>query len=519
VTAVDLATASVLYRYAEKASVEQRLVTHDTLKRFALLLRKFERGLGELAKEDYWRNYLSPLRRYRFERCAAPLPFNHLGAHHAELFKELRHKLKHCEQIYPRYAESAHRLLGDAEVLTLLEQNPLLDRVRTLDLYDKRKRSALLLKEPRLVLQVERNLAATADLCHLVVVTVPQLRTGQLFDQIIVIGPMRWFRDHDYVFTSPRAPSFQIVRYGFLGDSWEPRPVFTGKGARVRRPSDVAASRYEAAPETEVVDALEMLPMIDWSDLSAKAARLVQMGGEQELVEGYLFLLEGDQAVFLDSSESSSALIVDVQGGAAEEAVRRVQVSKLEVEMFLILRTSGGGDYIVPLADQILGQRAVSARQIQTHWKGLLRRAVMSKGMAYSVRTLLHLGAKNANEVNVRNWISAKTIRSRHLEDFNAIMSFVELDEKAQDYWQNAKAIGRAHQMAGQRIRKLLLEKVKQADLGRLEQLGHMSFELPELQGSGMAAFRIKGRGEGILEIPLSQIGRVFDPEGDLWHR
>ena len=41
--------------------------------------------------------------------------------------------------------------------------------------------------------------------------------------------------------------------------------------------------------------------------------------------------------------------------------VRRTPVDELEPGMYLLLRTAGGGDYIAPLADRLMGQRAAEA--------------------------------------------------------------------------------------------------------------------------------------------------------------
>ncbi len=97
-------------------------------------------------------------------------------------------------------------------------------------------------------------------------------------------------------------------------------------------------------------------------------------------------------------------------------------------------------------------------------------------------------------------------------------MRLVDIDEKAKLYWSNARKLGNAHQRAGQRIRKLLLEKVRQADLGRLEGLGYMAFELPELQGGSIAAYRIKGVDSSPVEVPFSQLSKVFGTETGTWH-
>ena len=511
-----------MYRNACEGRVVQHRAEHSTLGAFVLALRQLERGLGEAAQHDFWRTFLAPLKRYRFERCAAPLPFNHAGAAYAERFGQLRHGLRHCDQLYPRYAEPARQLLGDAEVLTFLDQNPLAEAVRTLNTYSNDKRTALLLKEPRFVTEVEALLATRYDLRHLTVVTPPQLKTDVLFDTLVVIGPMRWYRDHEYVFTAPRAPILHVVRYGFLGDGWEAKPVFTGNGARaVSQPPPTDQPRSERTATANVIEnmieAEEVLPTLDWRQFADRAAGWARSSDPHDLVPARLCLLEGEHAVFLDAADGGSVLTLDLGEGREGEGVRRVKVSDLEPEMFVVLRTAGGGDYVRPLADKLLGGQADALREGQDRWKKLLRNALERRGTTAVSHSLRTYGAKTASEMNVRNWASARTIRPRHAEDFAAVMQLVGLGDDRKRYWSNAQKLGSAHQRAGQHIRKLLLEKVSRTDLGRLEQLGSLSFELPESQGGSMTAFRVQRVEDAPLDIPFSQLGKVFTEEALAW--
>lgn len=375
-----LVVATALYSNAQKVRIEQRLTGHDTLKSFVLSLRQ----LGQAAEDEFWRSFLSPLKRYRFERCAAPLPFNYSGDTYAALFKALRSNLRHCHKLYPQHAEFAFRLVGDAEVLTFLGENPLIEQVRALKTDGERRGTALLLKEPRFVADVETFFAANYDLRHIAVVTPPQLRTDRLFDTLVVIGPMRWYGECEYVFTAPRAHVIHVIKYTFLGDGWEAKPVFTGKGARTSQQPNLAPiqERIDEAPEADIIDAEKVLPTIDWGGLTVRAVRWARSSDTYDLVPARLCLLETEQAVFLDASESSSALTIDVHSSGTDEVIRRVKTSDLEPETFLILRTSGGGNYIRPLADKILGQSAASMRQAQADWKKLLRDMVERRGIA-----------------------------------------------------------------------------------------------------------------------------------------
>ena len=72
-----LGDIDALYECSEHLVVVPYQIKHDPFRRFSMRLRRFEQVLGEAAEDEYWRDFLRKLRRYRFELSAAPLPFNH----------------------------------------------------------------------------------------------------------------------------------------------------------------------------------------------------------------------------------------------------------------------------------------------------------------------------------------------------------------------------------------------------------------------------------------------------------
>ncbi len=499
---MNLATASELYRYADSFHLESHSVAHAELKTFSLNLKTFERRLAEARQNEYWQTRLRPLKRYRFRLCAAPLPFDEPDTYYSHLFERLYNELNKCEYVYPQYAEEARSLVKEAQALTRLPENPLLEAVRKLDLPHK---AALLVKESRFVEPLEILLSKQLHLRHLKVVTSSQLRGDPQFDQLVATGPMRWFPD--YVFTAPRAKQLHLVRYGFLGDGWQPRAGFL-------RQKNAPAPRLSIPVPTEAqeIAADELVPVVDWDAISNHVVRQAQ-AENQEVVEARLCVLDDDRAVFLE--DAASELVIDPEH---DELVRRVKVARLEPGLFLIVRERGRGDYIVPFADRILGERARAARQAQSHWKGQLRKAVTNKGMTNVVQGLGRMGARTASQQNIRNWMSAseRKIRPRYFEDFGAMMKYLDLFDETEDYWQKARNINKAHHKAGIRMKKLLLNEVEKVDLHRLEQRGYQSFAFEEYK-TRLDAFRIVKISPEKVQVPLAQIGELLELGDDAW--
>src|SRR5208282_3171500 len=98
-------------------------------------------------------------------------------------------------------------------------------------------------------------------------------------------------------------------------------------------------------------------------------------------VPARLFALHGGYAVFLEEHQGSTCMVLDLAEDERSR-VKRLATSDVEPDMFVLLRTEGGGDYVVPVADRILGQRAEQCRLAQQHWKLRLKTAVETYGLA-----------------------------------------------------------------------------------------------------------------------------------------
>ena len=185
--------------------------------------------------------------------------------------------------------------------------------------------------------------------------------------------------------------------------------------------------------------------------------------------------------------------------------------------MFLLVRTGGGGEYIALLADRILGEHSARAREVQIDWKDRLRRKVRKDGLHQVVRDLKNYGSRRAIHVNVRNWMSYKSIKTEDQRDFLAVMRLIGLADRFDDYWKTMTLIDSAHRRAGQLIRRQLLAEVRKADLQGLEKLGRMDFELTGMEGGNLSAIRIQNVHPQTFEIDVARLGHPIEMDGNLW--
>jgi len=503
--------ADALYTLAARPVVRRHYVTHGGCKTFSLALSKFEKGLGDLAQDESWRNLLYVLKNYRFEISAAPITFNSPSLHRFSP-EQIQSRFTQCRLSYPQFSQPLDALKKIFDQLRAAKENPLANCIAKL--VDKGRRVGIVVKESRLIEPTEKELSTIGGKIEVLVPT--QLRSVKCYDRIIVVGPARWFSRPDHIFRSPRAPVIDLVMYRWIADDWQLGPAFIGAGSPGPKTVDEESSVSEA-PETaeETVLAQEAIPQAEWAHL-LKPFRHLTADPSQDNVQARLLLLEGGSAVFLEAQDDATSIVIDLE---ADEGgtVRRLPVSEMKPGMFLLLRTVGGGDLIVPVADKILGGQATTLRSLQAEWKSKLREAVGAlKYLDVSIR-LLDLGSERANETNLRNWMAPRSIKTQDPKDFLALMKFAGLAASYEKYWNAMSVIDGAHRRAGATIRRMLLRQVLNTDLKTLVRSGTMTFELNEAGGGSLTAYRITDIAPELAVVPVSKIARALSQDGDQW--
>ena len=157
---------------------------------------------------------------------------------------------------------------------------------------------------------------------------------------------------------------------------------------------------------------------------------------------------------------------------------------------------------------------------MQDEWKRRLRETVAaspevdvsSRLLDISVR-LLDLGAHCADEANLRYWMSPRSICTRDRRDFHAILTLVALESEFDRYWSVMRQILAAHHRAGRRIRRKLIERVREVSPSELAGRKRIEFALREEEGGRLVAFLVEGRAPERTMIPTSREGCIFERE------
>lgn len=504
----EMGQVSHVYACSRQLSLIPHLISFPELGTFSLALKRFIKLLGESLDDPYWAGFIRPLKRYQFDLCAAPWLAAGLQEYTRDCQRNAAERLKSCHLMYPSLVEPATRLVKTLDAIAGSDHDPMLEGLHAIvkGTQDSQK-AAIIITESRLVSNAREAVATAPDYAQWPVLVPRNVRGLDTYDYFVVIGSPSWYRRAKYIFSAPRASAIHVLCYDWMSIRWQPEPALA---APIKGSSQARQIRFEYTPSVPGVTDEDVIPLKADIDSVLRWAERESTGDDgHQLVEARLLVLEGDKGVFIEAEGDATVLVIDLNQGA-EGRVRRSAHQEIERGLYILLRTEGGGDYIVPVADQILGDQAEELRDEQVTWKARLRLAVREHGIDEIVEALRNHGSTVASYQNLRNWMQDRTIATNNEQDFFAIMNLVGLPDEAQSYWDSMRTIRRAHQKAGRKIRRQLVEQVNKSDLAELERIGLMEFTLDEKTGGSLTAYRIKSVAERTVEVLPHQIDTPF---------
>jgi hypothetical protein len=505
---VSLSQATRMYRCGEMLAIHYHQIDHGPFGQFCRLYRQCMKDLGELSRDAYWLGFCRSIRWYRFRLSSVPLPFNHPSIVRELDIEAMERVSITVDKVYPSHAKSARGILVALRGLIESGDNPLLDVVKEL-MGAQVEDIALVIGDSRLEEQVAGVMAAQVESPKLKCLSASEYRRSLAMDRIILTGPARWFPE--YVFQAPRAPRIDLVSYSWERSKWRGAQVFTG----LSQPSANMPRSDSFSTETELLS--DAWPEIDWSELA--------LGLKQPVGDGAIDLSDQVDAIpfgvyggwiFLECGEAATSLIIDTEADG-RDVVRRLKTKEIATGMYILVRTDGADDYVVQVADRLLGNRAVEYRAAQQRWKVALREKVKESGLLVVSIQLLDCGSRRAEEANLRHWISDRSIGTQDDRDFAAILRLVGLEDEADYFRLVARGLRAAHLRCGMLIRKKLLEQVKSVNIGELDRVGRMDFEIREAEGVRLTAFRVERRGPSSVCVGAARLGRLLSLNNEVF--
>lgn len=506
---ISISEATNLYEVGCSVEVNRILVDNSNLRKFSIGLNKL---LSQIDKDDpAWNKAIAILRNVRWKLATVPLPFNHDMLNLAEAIAVVEDCVSKYRQIYFNQTDSLENILADLTNLVNSDVNPLGDAIHSAltRITTPSASRSLILRDGHYAAAVENyfNLRST----NTKVLTVAQLDVPDIYDEMVLIGATLWFPS--YIFTSPRMRHMSVIQLAWLHDEVPTSSIFPASKKDNVFVETISESSSRVANQNDFVEAIDLFPVMDWNLIPHSVYTVKHFGGTQEVaVEAHCFTLASGQITYLEAEIGSRIFVVEFN---PTKIAHLVPIESIQQGTYLVLRIGGEGDYIFSIADSILGKQAKDLRGEQLRWKELLCDLIDVKGIGLVSQSLRASGSARANHSNnVKRWASSNSIKTQDRKDFDAIMSVIGLASEANTLWQKMEIIHKAHQQAGQKLRKLLEREVLNADIRELERNGYIDCELPEVDGGGLLRVaRVMERSPNTYMVSKRTTRKLIDSE------
>lgn len=506
----SIRSADQIYELALDHTIEPLAVESNEIRVFDERYLALLRALGEARNDEYWIRGLSWLRKARFNVLATPLPTSDQAIGLLTAIALAREAFETCDRIYPQHAAAVSALCDSAMDVLVTNADPLSSAIAGKVVHiDDAKRMGVLLPSFGFDDVVARHLRSLSGLARVDVLAGSELQLKRPYDVLFVVGRSSWYenRRSSWVFTAPRAREIFLTCFAWTFDRSLP-PARAFSRSRVSPESSSKQQPELPRPATDRAEESEI--EIDWELLAQELPGHTGAGDAEDAVEARLFLLADGRAAFVGALEDSRVQVLDPEAQLGRR-IEWVMTTDIAPGAFVLLRSEGGGDLIVTVADTLLGSAAGRLRGMQAEWKGRLVEQVNARGLDATVHTLRSLGSPRANRGNVMNWAAPRSLRTADEADFFAVMRLVGLEGQERVFWNAMGRLDQAHRRAGFKIRDELEHEAERADLVELQTIGTLDFTLPN-GGGALTAFRVEDISPRTYTVPYQQLGEPFRP-------
>ncbi|MGG3641178.1 hypothetical protein ABES38_07320 [Bacillus gobiensis] len=501
---------NTIYENANQYELHFHRLQHFSLRSFSTALYHLEKSISrsELSHELILGDIISSFRKYRFYVVASLISFDNYNTFLEKV--KLEQLYNRCRLLFPNILDELENCYVAFESLIKSYENPVLDYIK--ENIDTRLNTGVLLKATSDYEAMKRLLENLSIQSQWKLIGPQILKTNNFFEQLIVIGPTRWFPT--FIFNSPHAPKIHIVTYkwlerkfqeeSYLGGEMTKSTIFSGRYVKYHDPF------FQRDEQEEVILDTNIEKTIDYSHVEQQITTRKQnnVNSEEEIVVARLVILSSHKGIFFE--DVSLKNIFSIYSDSDGFTVGNTSINEIEPYSYVLVRTGTKQDLIRTKADEIIGISAQTYRKFHMRWKNRLKTFVLRNGIGSVQLALEKHGVKNPTESNIRNWMSEDNIMPASETDFKAILKFVKLVEKESKHIKVAKLLRRAHQEAGSLIRTKLIEEIKNTDLASLELRGEHVFNLPDEKGVSFTAYRVEYISEQHYQIPSSELKDVI---------
>jgi hypothetical protein len=477
-----LLSATTIYRNLDDPIFQTTNLESNDYFFYSKAISNFFHSIEEIQYEDEWKGLRRKLRRLLFLLTSAPLNNEYLSIKLDETAAYIEWFISDKNNNYPSLCEDVSIILN---YIVKISQTEVTITKRHFDekISELKGNIAIVLKDTKLIPIIESIYSQD----RFSVCSINSIKSLDTFDYIFCFGPINRWWFPEYISSSGRAKNIETIKYIWQNNYYDTQNHFCSPLKPitvVKNENPINISPSDSIPPDLSLPSININEIIESTWNSSN-----DLDKEIELVEALVLQLENDNYSYIDKDENSKVQVIDLENEIAP--VQKISTNQLEKDMYILLKTSGGGDYIIPLANKILGPLAEKCRKSQTLWKQKLRKLVYENGKNWVINQLLQHGCSIANNINLSNWTSYRAIKTNKVHHFLGIMEVIGLKNEGKTIWKEMNLIFNAHLKAGRIITKELIAGITVEDLEELQKMGELEFELPDKDAGSITAFRI----------------------------
>ena len=168
-------------------------------------------------------------------------------------------------------------------------------------------------------------------------------------------------------------------------------------------------------------------------------------------------------------------------------AITNRTINEINEGEWILFRNNSNSDLVIDIANRMLGEKHRIYRKYQSKWKKRLEHFIDTYGIQKVIRVLQNKGIKQANLINIHNWLSPTNIRTNNFEQLLIALKFRQ--EDVQQILHATEVLHGAHLKAGREITSELIKELDEDKVEEIIEHGYATFTSPLMPG---ASFNIE---------------------------
>lgn len=445
------------YQHMKKRDISCFLVSHDLLSRFFQQKTALDSGLRAASEYDKFALSLKTLLGYlAYEYANCPLLLSYNYYYREGRLDKIHEHARRCSQSHPSLEEKITPLLESIRLLQSCDDNPLLEGIE----------KSIGFENATLNLVNPDHTQAVMEMCSdygiQVNISSPNAPSDTFSQKGIFCGYAKFFPAHS--FWAPEYQEIYLIRYSWFHDAIRPIPQVHGQSNTIKAPEFVIKRKDFVAVETPEFMLDNPAQDFDIEMLSRYRSDNSDRNSFDD-IEAKVVTLRGGKFVLLPAGEDyKHHCIAELDSlDGRSPTVKKMPISSFNKYTAILLRERVKGDYVVEIANNLLGAHASSARVHQQQWKNPLRNLIDDLGISAVSKSLRDAGCRTAVTSNLRNWASPRFIRPDDENDFICLLKHFGLEDSIAVIVKSMNRLRAAHRRAGHEVNKQLM-RLAQSD-------------------------------------------------------